>query len=253
MFGISTLSILSSKMNTTVSVSIAGIPVTSGLTAQWESDSIVGLNDGDGITTWADLSGNGHDATQSSATLKPAYNTNIFGTKPSVKFDGVNDAFGIANTIALPNFTVFLVQLIGSVSPWVYQVANMQWGHAGIQGFALNGDGSLGGSFGAHITIHGTSSNELLNKKMNGISWATNTKHLIVWTYDGATVAARSDGADRTVSTNDSGFGYSPDEIGWSFQYTNGWIAAIIIYNRVLSGTEISSVETYLNTKYPCF
>ena len=69
MFGISTLPILSSKMNTTVSVSIAGIPVTSGLIAQWESDTLA-LNNNDTVSTWADSSGQGRTESQSNSDRK---------------------------------------------------------------------------------------------------------------------------------------------------------------------------------------
>lgn len=54
-----------------------------------DASAITGLNDGDSVTTWSDLSGNGKDAT--GTTNKPTYKKDIFSGKPIVRFDGSND------------------------------------------------------------------------------------------------------------------------------------------------------------------
>ena len=94
---------------------------------------------------------------------------------------------------------------------------------------------------------------EVVNKKMNSTSWDGHSKHLIVWTYDGTTVTARADGVAKTVSNYDANFTKSSDQMGYSYQYSNADLAAILIYNTVLSGTDIANVESYLNAKYPCY
>lgn len=59
-----------------------------GLLLWLDASQIAGLNDGDSVTTWNDLSGNGKHLTQTSSTIKPTYNTS---GGPGVLFDGVDD------------------------------------------------------------------------------------------------------------------------------------------------------------------
>ena len=86
-----------------------------------------------------------------------------------------------------------------------------------------------------------------------GGGWLTLTKHLATWTYDGSTVTGRSEGVDRTISAGEASYGNNGGNIGFNYAYYRGYLAAIAVYNRVLSGAEISQVESYLNGKYPTF
>lgn len=52
---------------------------------------ISGLNDGDAVSTWNDVSGNGNNGTQADAAKKPLYNVNQFGGSPGILFDGTDD------------------------------------------------------------------------------------------------------------------------------------------------------------------
>ena len=62
--------------------------------AQWSADSITGLVNGDPVSTWTDsVSG---IAAAGSLTARPTYVTNVMGSKPSVRFDGINDILTIA-------------------------------------------------------------------------------------------------------------------------------------------------------------
>jgi hypothetical protein len=223
------------------------IPLTN-LLAQWESDTLV-LNDGDPVATWNDSSVNARNATQAVAGQRPLYKVNIFGTKPAILFDGSNDQLGFTSTV-IGAFTAFSVIMpLASGSP--YSVGHLTWGEvANLKGFMLDGDGS--GSFFAHCTIRSGGA-EILNKK--GSSTNASTKHLLTWTFDGAaTVAARNNGAPSVLTNNDGGFGpMTNGQIGMAFVNYNGYIAAIMVYNAVLSAGDITAVETYLNGKYPCF
>jgi hypothetical protein len=48
-------------------------------------------SDNTAVSTWADRSGNGYDATQASGTLQPTFQTAEFGGNGVVRFDGSND------------------------------------------------------------------------------------------------------------------------------------------------------------------
>jgi hypothetical protein len=75
-------------------------------------------------------------------------------------------------------------------------------------------------------------------------------------TYDGATgnyafrisqAAAGSGTNSQSITSGSGGIGFDPQING---QYLNGMLAELIIYNRVLSPTEIANVEAYLHTKW---
>ena len=58
-----------------------------------------------GVSTWADKSGNGTNATQATTTLQPQYSTSAFpGSKSGILFDGTDDIMDIS-TIAMRNQT----------------------------------------------------------------------------------------------------------------------------------------------------
>lgn len=58
--------------------------------ALWlDASQLVGLGDGDAVTTWPDLSGNGYSPAQDGAVDVPVYKTNIVNGLPIVRFDGV--------------------------------------------------------------------------------------------------------------------------------------------------------------------
>jgi len=46
---------------------------------------------------------------------------------------------------------------------------------------------------------------------------------------------------------NQSGIGSA------NYSYIASDIAAVLVYNTALSSTDVATVETYLNTKYPCY
>ena len=186
---------------------------------------------------------------------KPTFRPNQWGTKPAVFFDG-GAAFPDVlqfTPVALTAFSVFSVLMPDFASVGAYSLALLNWslGSGDLSGFALPGDGA---GFGVpHLTCRNAAGTETQNKKMSGVAWSTLTKHLATWTYDGTTVAGRSDGVARTIVAGDSSYGNPGPYIGYIYQHFKGYLAALIVYNRVLSGAEITQVESYLNGKYPTF
>jgi hypothetical protein len=77
-----------------------GIGNSSGADGQpintlWLSaDSISGVTDGSGITTWSDISGNANDATQVNSDLRPLFIQDGANGMPVARFDGLDDQGG---------------------------------------------------------------------------------------------------------------------------------------------------------------
>ena len=60
---------------------------TGTLTAWYKADSL-SLNDGDGVGSWTDSSGNGHTVAQLTAGRQPTFETNELNSLPVLRFDG---------------------------------------------------------------------------------------------------------------------------------------------------------------------
>lgn len=71
-----------------------------GAVAQYHAGVISGLADGDPVSTWADISGNGIDITAAS-TVRPVYKTGIRVGHSIVRLDGSNDVLSSSATSAL--------------------------------------------------------------------------------------------------------------------------------------------------------
>jgi hypothetical protein len=202
-----------------------------GLKLWLKADSL-SLSDGDPVSTWADSSGNGNDATQGTAGLRPLYKTNIVGGKPVVRFDGTDDYLALTG-LNLTDFTAFVV----------YQTSgnNVLLGNAGtnFQIFGI-GNGANAYSFYDNLTFL---SSDILSAPRT--SWNQGCI-----TRSGSTVSFFESGVSRNSGT--SGLLVTLQAIGQviGVAYTNGDIAEIIIYNSALSTSDRQSIENYVLVKY---
>ena len=97
-------------VNTVSAANIAQIPPPTGLLA-WHKSSTLNLSNGAGVATWADSSGRGNDLTQATGGNQPLYTTNVFGTIPSVRFDGVASFMTWPSSLAtvMNNNSIYLI------------------------------------------------------------------------------------------------------------------------------------------------
>lgn len=220
-----------------------------GLNLWLKADSLV-LNDNDPITTWADQSGNGNDATQVGAVgIKPIYKTNIINGKPIVRFDGIDDYLDLPNFAA--GFTsgeIFIVVRLDADPPAVGSATGLWlFGTTAVNEathFPFT-DGIVYDRWGS--TARKTTGNPALSlatnfRLYNVVSQANE------WT-------SRIDGAQHfTTAVNTTAFnatlflGRSFDTVN-SF-YVDGDIAEVIMYNAILSAQDRQSIQTYVTTKY---
>jgi PKD repeat protein len=80
---------------------------------EFKADALVGLTNGQFMSSWADVSGNGRDVGQNTAARKPFYATNRINGLPAVQFRSAYNSYGncLTNTgysIAQP-YTIFMV------------------------------------------------------------------------------------------------------------------------------------------------
>jgi len=245
------------KPATVAATSDPTLTITNGLIGWWESAAITGQSDGGTLTNWTDLSGNGRDASGGGATA-PLYKTNIFGSKPAVRFDGVNDELGFTHT-AVTNFTVVVAWQLKSIGSWGFGPVRWRPGTSGGPGFELDGDTSSTSNPIKHLVVWNAAGTEIANKKgpdeSLSLPGTPRVKAIDTWRWDGTTCTMRLNGAAQTVANGaGSGYGHSGvDSIGGSYGFPGGDVAAVLVYDTNLSDGDILTVESYLNTKYPCY
>lgn len=208
----------------------------SGLQLWLDASAITGLADADPVGTWADLSGNGNDATQATAAKKPVYKVNILNGRPVVRFDGTDDELRTGDlALSQPNTLV----LVGKVS------------------IALTADQGLfdGQGTSRHLLAADDPSDDwrIFAGNLLASANAVDTSfHVFTAIYDGASSLLRKEGT-QILSGNAGAQALGVATIGAlaaSVNFLNGDIAEVIVYNRALSTAEQQRVERYLSVKY---
>jgi hypothetical protein len=186
-------------------------------------------------TTWTDLSGNGYNGT---LTNGPTFSNN------SIVFDGTNDYASFTNPIShIGPYTILLW-----AKPNVALIAGGSG--AGIPSGAnrktpLVGPGPVWNP-GIWLTSDYLRSHSDTQYVDSAINWTTTTWNMLGMTFDGTNVKNILGGS---ILPNTHTTAYSPTETatlyvgaevsGGNSQNWNGPIGPILIYNRVLTSTEI--------------
>lgn len=235
-------------------------PPSSGMTIWWQADqgnNCAGpCSNGSSQSSWADQSGSGNNGTLTpaitSACVASVYNTNQINGKPAVTFNG-NNTVGSETCFSIGNagvpiawsggVTEFSVVKFTGVSGTSYTITS---GGAGVFSWSHGGGAQLQNSSKACNAALGTGT----------ASFDTNW-HQMNTTYNSSTGAwaFRLDRANDNSGTNAQTMGSTflvlgTDPCGGGIRSFLGQIAEFILYNRVLSAGEITTVETYLNSRY---
>ena len=236
-------------------------PVTNGLTVWLKADAITGMSNGDLFgsgDTWVDSSVNGYDA--SWATGAPGYYTAGPNGKPYVSFAG-GGGLEYTNAIGLSgnaDYTIFIVASrtgnFGSNTQRGFQFGDID-------------DGTSNASIACDLTTEASGGSGF---RFNGgyrvfnESFQENTYHIGAWqmptagTYGTAeywrdgTAGTQKEVGNPGSSSNlsDDGYTVGRGAVGGGYQYVNADIAEIILYDRVLTATDMNEVGYYLEVKY---
>ncbi len=100
----------------TLTSSVYGTPPPNFLRAWYKADAInAGDVNGSAIGTWENSAGvTGYRLVQATASRLPTYRTNVVGTLPVVRFDGVNDILTSQNGFVDGDFTLYAVIRTGA-------------------------------------------------------------------------------------------------------------------------------------------
>ena len=218
-------------------VKIGGFPKTIDGLKLWLDANIGITKDGNNyINQWADLSNN-NNATQIITAGQPLHVANSLKDKYSVRFDGGSDFLYLNATINLINFTFFVVykSTPGGVNNFL-GVGNSGTG-ACIQHYS-DGNLYLGSDASTMIANIGYTTSDFVRV---GCCYSNTT-------YKGYYNGLAHNGS--YLENQSFSFGRIGARLSHPTQLLKGDILEIILYNRALADTEITSVDNYLKSKY---
>lgn len=209
----------------------------SGLVIWLRADLGITLNSGN-VSSWADQSGNGNNLTQGTASQQPLFVASGSKGKPYVKSDGVNDVLASSGSV-WPADTTTLVAVLSTRS-----------GSSG-EFFC---DPGVGGDSRHHF--YGASETAIQRLTSGPSKTLTSqTTSYIVYTASGLVESLYLNGGSATTtSTTRPGSANNILNI-----FAVGAAAVLprsfdlyefMIYNRVLSATEISKINAYCSRRY---
>jgi hypothetical protein len=216
-----------------VGVQSSSIPAA-GLSLWLRADAGVTLS-GSNVTSWADQSGNGKNATiyNSPPTLT------TINSKNFISFNGINQALSGNNVIsALPCTIISVIRVVSYLGAdlWFQQQETLSlYANGNVFGWtAYNGE----------------------QFESNDAPWSINTTQLATTIFNGGSSQHFHNGS--LAGEGDSGSDEPAGPYYLSYyvgddSYKNYDIGEIIIYNRVLATLERQQVEDYLNAKYAIY
>jgi hypothetical protein len=215
----------------------------------WKADSL-GLSDGTAVSSWTDSSGNGKHLVQATGSKQPLLKTAILNGLPVIRFDGTDDALSCAS-FARGAFTMFVVLKTTSQANTTIEHSATSGSNAGFY-FSSTG--------GANFAMTGAGGSALTAYDV-GLILADSATRIITESADGTDAGLRGwvNGHPCTRGTSygnaNPGAATVTDTLyvggrGGTSRFTNGDIAEIIIYGRVLARNERQAIEDYLARKY---
>ncbi len=200
---------------------------------------------GQSVSTWADQSGNGNNATQPTAANQPTYTTSTLNGYPALHFTSANDSYLILPTdsalgIQNSDYEMFIVARTDSTNISFLISGNLEQ-------FEMHLNGAAGARF---IPISST----YIDEGTSG-EYANNSPHIFDAQASSTEGLIRVDGVNGgNTLTNVRSSSNSSLILGMRLSvnsyFFTGDIAEVIIYNKVLSASDRILVESYLASKY---
>lgn len=201
-----------------------------------------------GVSQWTDKSGTGNTVVQATEVNQPTYSAAVQNGLNAILFDTSTwylvktSPTGLTSLAAMTVFMVSTAAGTGSTrqAVGVWEASNLCWRIA-----------KVANQLGRQIEVSAAGS---VAVTVNANAGTQDVFYVTTATVDPTTTAINHAGTDATGSTPGTLFASaSPLYVGASVGPTalwNGYIGEILVYNRKLSATEISEVQTYLNDKW---
>lgn len=219
----------------------------SGLLLWLRADCVSGVDDdpadNSAVTTWSDISGNGNNATASSAPTFQSDSANLINSQPVLNFNGSSSFSSIdIRPGTRPNVTIFAVyKERGSGNrEGVWGIDDGGWDRFFIAKWSGN-DGLISVGNSTNVTNTGIVGTPTLVTSVIRYNVSSGTTVYV----NGSSAATLTDGSNPTAAYTNLLIGSG----GSGLNFT-GDIAEIIIFNQALTTSDLITVNGYLNTKY---
>lgn len=215
------------------------------------------VSNGTSISTWNDLSGTGHPANVNGGTSKePNYAIPVQNGLGAVQFTSANsENLDINPTAWAQNLSGFTIYVLAR--PTVLPLTTFPLTATGATNLGIWWNGTnwtIGQSLNNYGTVtvtDDTTKFHIYGMVLDGSQ--TGNANRLKFRYDRLGKALTFTGTIGTTtgSINYFFFGGNNRNVGLTQgTFMDGYIGEVLIWTRALSATELSSVETYLNTKW---
>jgi hypothetical protein len=213
----------------------------------WLDATRINQADNTAVATWDDLSGNNFDATQSVSSNRPTFRTNQINGKSAVIFDGTDDYLEATNVITSYPFTMISLVKLNVTTSQIFlslsdtTVSNKYYALGNITRFSIRARNTTDfTTTGTTLISTSTSYNAM------GI-WESETSRKL---YVNKSLEATGTSSVTFNNTLNNKILLGVYRVVSPANYLNGLFGEIIIYNRILTSGEISTVHNYLKQKW---
>ena len=195
--------------------------------------------DGDAVYQWNDKSGNARHVSQTTAGNRPLYKTGVLNSKSVLRFDGTNDKLSVASYDSGASWTRFVV--VNGTTGYGYQLATPIESYIYVPGGAHFSATGVSGESQFDVTVSLTGAWKILSHRCDGTHAGHISRNNGTDLTRGTVYASSNPGNPASATLNIGGGGFAP---------LAGDIAEVIFYDSVLSEANITSVESYLASKW---
>jgi len=206
-----------------------------------------GPSEGDTFTQWTDKSNFAHNANSTGgSTTRPTFRTGVLNGKSVVRFDGSNDCLSI-NPVAwsqsLSGMTIIVVSKYSNTT--------------GTQTLTTTDQDDMGLFIDTNFKV------SMAGASADSSTSADTSFHIHTLKFDGsqsgnaARLVYRIDGSAETLTFTGTVGTTTSASNGTIFlgcddsaEFLNGDVAEFLMFNKALTNTEITDVESYLTTKW---
>ncbi len=230
---------------------VAARPVN--LVAWFAADSLTNLANGASISNWPDLSGEGNNATQPTASARPTLLDNAISGLPVVHFNSANSNYLSFARPVQDDFTiafVFRSKQGSGTSTWYYNGEGLVNGEVpnviNDFGTSLNTNGQICAGTGQPDTaIYSGNGNNDGNPHLAVFERTEGTGNIVLY-VDGVLVSSATGGTESLTAPPVLTIGCIQTLIG----FLTGDMAEIRIYNSVFTNAQLTSLENTLADKW---
>jgi hypothetical protein len=219
---------------------------------------------GGAVSQWNDKSGNASNFTQGTGANQPTTGSRTINSKNVIDFDGTNDFLSCPSSTGLFKYlhtstggTTFVVAIVDDTAASKGLFGSSQFASAEIGACLqitsaektelaiVKGGSSVAVAFDVNILTAG-SAFYLSNKWDGGNATASNR---LKESLNG-TAFAGNNAVTNTPSTSNSTYDMAVGAVGSGTSPWNGGIGEVIFYEGILSAGDITSVQSYLASKW---